>query len=695
MKVGYLTCLFSLFLTTRAHSELWTELDYHSGTSELFACVNLISETFVFDFVPEETLIYSAYYDAVCGYPPAMGTALLCAQYYAHNDTQLMNRIINLAAEVCLEYTASNSDFNVLSSQLENATLYYQPMDTTANFSEPLYFPTLPDVAVGQDIVTGSLWYYFNLDNGTWYSVGICGYFLLLIVLGSIYNFIRVSGLIKNVGKLRLTKMIQSYIVFPTLFPNGKFAQSYGWKWFSILFPNRPQFLVDLFLCALQIAFYCVPYHENEGVATRKLNWMIGDRTGIMAFGKIPLLILFAGRNNFLLYITGWSYTTFLHFHKIIAYWMSLDILIHSVVWTILELGYYTNDLKQTYFACGVAATTLCFIMCGFAFYTLRKNYYEYFIISHIAMAMGFIGCCWWHCNILGWMEWLVAACVVWVFDRVVRVLRMSAFGSRKAVITAVGDELLMISVARPSWWSTTSGQYAYVYLGGLLFWQNHPFTIVCKDDKIMAFIKVKNGITKRIWNELSKSGGSMERHISLEGPYGSPGSGGIKKMDDVFLFAGGSGAPAIIDSASHVSKGKLFWVVPDFGMVKAYSNLFKDVKIQTEIYVTRETGIETKYSFNDFFETVLGDDTGSSEEKACGDQEKSFAASDSFITVHYQRPDLKQIVNDEITASQETSVGILGCGPPAMMDTLRNVAAVATTTTEKSVNFYDELQVW
>lgn len=34
----------------------------------------------------------------------------------------------------------------------------------------------------------------------------------------------------------------------------------------------------------------------------------VADRTGIMSFYNLPLLWLLAGRNDFLLWITGWSY---------------------------------------------------------------------------------------------------------------------------------------------------------------------------------------------------------------------------------------------------------------------------------------------------------------------------------------------------------------------------------------------------
>lgn len=700
MKIKLLLLLSSLYVSVKADG-FWTSIGYHSGDSEISTCNDLISASFIWDYNSTNALDYSYMFDSMCNYPPAMGTTLLCAQAYSYNDTKLFGRILESAAFLCHEYTIYHVTVDDLLEQLANATEYFQPLDTIANISEPFYVPTLPDLETGEPELIGYLWYYYSLDSGTWFSVGICGYFLLVIIIGSAYNFIRVGGLLKSIGQFRVVKLFQEYIIYPTLLPNGKYSQMYGWKWFSILFPNRIQFVVDLGLFALQVAFYCVPYHQNEGAvfATPKdaLTRMVSDRTGVMAFGKIPLLILFAGRNNFLLYITGWSYATFLHFHKILALWMSVDVLIHSVGYTILELGYYTAALKEVYFACGVAATVLCFIICGFALHTVRSHYYEYFLISHILLAIGFIAMCWWHCNELGWMEWMVSAVAVWGFDRFVRIIRMTGFGYRDATIKAVGDHLLQVSVPRPSWWSLTSGQYGYIYFSGILFWQNHPFTMVCKGNDIIAYIKVKNGMTKRIWEELSKTGGTMTKKVSIEGPYGSTGSGGIKKMEELFLFAGGSGAPAILDSASHLSKGKLFWVIPDMSMVKTYSDLFKDVRIPTEIFITRETGVDATFSMSTLLQTMSSVDTASSEEKgSLQDSEKGdLASSEILVNINYQRPDLNLIVKEEIANSVESSIGILGCGPATMMDTLQNVVADSTSSTDKTVNFYNELQVW
>lgn len=691
-----ISALFPLLVSALAIEADWTVLKADTGYPALTTCQSLVSK-FSWGFKKPRN-VGRGRYTEICMYPPATGTMLLCAEQY---DSHGINKVFDLLAS---EYCDTYGDYTAkyFEEQYHNASNYVVSLDSIANTSLPMYAPTIPDIEKGRSLYLGRLYYYKNLDSGTYFSAALCGFFLLLIIIGALYNLVRVTGLTKRVGRSKFSKLCQKYIIFPTLIPGGKYAQEYGWKWLSILFPNRIQFLVDLMIFGLHVGFYSAPYHQNEGALfkTTSLAWTRGvsDRSGIMAFGKLPLLILFGGRNNFLLYVTGWSYNTFLHYHKIVALWMCVDILIHSVGYTIYVLGRYTTNLQSTYFACGVAATVLAFVMSGFAYHTLRKHYYEYFLIGHILLGVGFLIMCWYHCYQLGWMEWLVAACSVWVFDRVLRVVRMSGFGYRDATITTVDKELIQIVVKRPAWWTTETGQYGYIYFASIMFWQNHPFTLACKGDEIIGYVKIKNGYTRRLWNQIERAGGKITKKICIEGPYGTIGSGGSKKMDEVLLFTGGSGAPAIIDAAAYLTKGKLFWVVPTLSMAQAYRYLMKDVKVETTIYVTKETGIDGSHLMSDIFGTQSSgesqDDSNSSDDKS-SDKEKTLPDSCCTVNIFYHRPNVEEILHDEIQSSMETNVGIVGCGPPGMMDILRNTVAKNVDKYDKSINFYDELQVW
>lgn len=85
------------------------------------------------------------------------------------------------------------------------------------------------------------------------------------------------------------------------------------WGWVSI--PTRLQSIAIFIYVALNLIFTLVGYHvfpENMYYSEYPVNFQlwryVADRTGIMAFYNLPLLWMLAGRNDFLIWLTGWTY---------------------------------------------------------------------------------------------------------------------------------------------------------------------------------------------------------------------------------------------------------------------------------------------------------------------------------------------------------------------------------------------------
>ena len=166
----------------------------------------------------------------------------------------------------------------------------------------------------------------------------------------------------------------------------------------------------------------------------------------------------------------------------------------------------------------------------------------------------------------------MVSCCLLClVFDRVVRVIRMFAFGYKTPTITVIGDQLMKVEVPKPAWWIQAPGTYGFIYFSGIIFWENHPFRVVVEDDKICAYIRVKMGVTSRIWNRLIKNNNKMTWMICIEGPYCGTLNPMLKKYDDALFLVGGSGAPDILEDATKATNGKLVWVAQHMIFVTAY----------------------------------------------------------------------------------------------------------------------------
>ena len=62
------------------------------------------------------------------------------------------------------------------------------------------------------------------------------------------------------------------------------------------------------------------------------------DRTGIMSFANFPLLWLFGGRNNILMWATGWSFATFNIYHRHVARVATLQGVVHSLLYVVIYI---------------------------------------------------------------------------------------------------------------------------------------------------------------------------------------------------------------------------------------------------------------------------------------------------------------------------------------------------------------------
>lgn len=213
----------------------------------------------------------------------------------------------------------------------------------------------------------------------------------------------------------------------------------------------------------------------------------VGYRTGHISFALLPLTILFSGRNNFLLWLTNWSHSTFILLHRWVARIFTIQAIIHSV--TLLAAyansGIYGTNHKLPFWSWGIVGTLFASIMLVVSLLWLHRMAYEVFLISHILLTVFVIVGSWYHVILrfgyTGIYEyWIYAACAVWFFDRLVRVLRIIKNGMRRAVVTEVGPDHVRVDIEGVRW-SIRPGLHAYAYfptLNPLRPWENHPFSV-------------------------------------------------------------------------------------------------------------------------------------------------------------------------------------------------------------------------
>lgn len=413
-----------------------------------------------------------------------------------------------------------------------------------------------------------------------------------------------------------LLDKLKPYLVYPST------IGSYHVRPLPWLIGNAPtvgQAAYILFFFTLNVILSSVNYGSSQphpwGFSKREeILSYIGYRTGHIGYGLLPLVILFSSRNNFLLWITNWSYGTYLLLHRWIARIFAVQAIVHSITLLLCYQGSgsYPVESVKPYWSWGIVATVLTCAMLVLSVLYFRRLAYEVFLIFHIILAVFVIVGCWYHV-ILRWGynfydNWLYAAIAVWFFDRAVRVLRVFKNGMQYAHVTEVGDKYIRVDVSGVRW-AAKPGYVGYVgfpTLHPLRPWENHPFSInssvlfrshthapelASSDDCISAsshtegkcpsdiasvtpvtpvtrnvkdlatttgvsfIIKKRTGITKK----LNKNAQLL---TMLDGPYPHSASSEALEADHLLLLGGGIGITGLLGWLSVHLNVKLAWSV-------------------------------------------------------------------------------------------------------------------------------------
>jgi len=216
-------------------------------------------------------------------------------------------------------------------------------------------------------------------------------------------------------------------------------------------------------------------------------------RTGVLAtFNLIPS-ILFATRNNPLVWLLNVNYDTFMLFHRWIARLATAEAIIHTICW-LVNTYYaanwagvrYSLDSAASYRVAAVATCLLIFIVLQ-AWSPVRRAFYDTFVTFHRIAVYGALLCIYLHLyyHKLGQIPFMYAIFGILGFDHLVRIWGIFAynFSFRGRHLTRLTVEALpgnvskvTISLAKP--WKARPGAIVHVYIPSLALWTSHPFSV-------------------------------------------------------------------------------------------------------------------------------------------------------------------------------------------------------------------------
>lgn len=699
MNIRFLIFCVLTFSIAQGAAEPWKA--YKPSVLTFYGCGNYVND--VASFTKTGVI-----WEDVCSNLNALGTVMSCFIEVGRNTTNVFKEVMHYCEEYSFVTMSLDNFTDGYNNLMKNGVTLSLLNETHYNKSqEQLSTPVFLDKSTSLLYVRAEQNFLDIYTHSTYFGIGAVGYWVVVCLVGAVINWsVILFPNLRYQFNGPIGKFWRQRVALPALI--GKMqATAQNWSFFSFLIPSRLETVVSFGFFVLLVGFNAAELKtvDNDPIFPSKsviLLRYIADRTGIICTILIPVLLLFGGRNNFMMWITRWKYSTFMTYHRWIGRWIVLMAFIHSVCYSevfILE-DEYSEEMAETYVVWGIVATTCGALILFQGLLVLRRKWYEIFFILHILLAIFFVVGTWYHVYELGYAQFMYACFAVWAFDRLLRAIRLVSFGFPEAQINLLVDRLEII-VPKPSYWKPTVGGYAWLYFGDkALFWQSHPFTYISGDNEITFYCKIHSGATYTLFKRLSMTpGGSLSMRVGVDGPYGA--SNPVTNHSDVVFVAGGSGIPGILDEFKDLAKNvdsnqtlKLNWVVRDAGDFRSMSKHFGDFsnqeRIEVNVYVSRQCVLDASQVLEASKEADLKQETVSES----SDSISVLKSNNPSINFFSGRPVIKDIVKESIS-NAGTSVAFVCCGPTAMVDEMRYEVVNSIDQTEKRIDFYDTLEVW
>lgn len=672
---------------------------FGSGYKPFYSCQNYMGTLASFC---DPTMGYTVTGGCPCTNENAMATFTGCL-----NATGVWtDNVIDGVIFMCLD------NFNVTATRqnFTDAFEYYKENAVSTseipnfNISIPIDVPVLVNRTVALTYKAAYEQFIGNYQNSLFYGTGVLGYWALVILIAILFNWLQMIFPRFFKHTTPFTNWIRKNIILPAV--HKKRAEYKPlFRVLDLLVPGR--FETIILFVFLGITIGCLAANikvvPNDPIflsKSKSIGRQIAVRAGIIASTNMPLVILFAGRNNFLLWITGWNFATCILYHRWTARVAFSLVVVHGIGYSIAFSSYYRLYMKDTYVIWGMLATVAGGFIMVLGLMVLRRTRYEFFLITHIILSALFIAGAWIHVDDLGYVWFYYATSAVWIFDRVVRICRLIYFGGPEAQLTLYSNDTLKVVVPKPKYWKSVPGGHGFVHFLRLsCFWQSHPFCMVETEENkgfITFYCKIKGGITHGLYKHIvNQPGRTAKVRVSVEGPYGTPSK--ARYYDTALCIAGGSGIPGIYSEAYDLAKRqgsqivKLIWVIRDLQAVSCFQKeleILKGMNVKPVIYITLP---KTEMSKAESLDNEKKKDYSDLNDTASYDE--SIKDSLSHVEFRCGRPDLSDLVKSEVEESNG-SICFVCCSHPKMVDEMRHCVSNNLHPT-KRVEFFQQLELW
>lgn len=667
-----------------------------------------------------------------CHSPQFMGTVVACIYNHAHDTNEIIEASLFVRKFCKYNGRVDISGDDIKHIYLNASTNLTSPENRTNSIQTVR--PIKVDKTTFQNQYNAAKVAKHQYCFGSLLGIALLGYWGFVVLCAMIMNLMRFKfSQILDKITTRWVDSVRKYLTLPATVNEKHGVPIRILNMFTISAPVRGQSIIILVYVILNVLAGSLFYNVNEPIRRETMLRYVGIRTGIISFTQLPLMMLFACRNNPFIYITGWSYHTFNLYHHWVGRMVAIHALVHGVVLTVMAVMDKSLALRWQSvinWRFGNMALFVCLLSVLLSGRAFRVHFYEAFSLIHKVMFIIFLIGVYRHCLDFGWMPWVNLTLIFYMYERLGRLLRILWTGVPcKATFTSPDGDIIRCNIRVSGRWTLKPGQFCYIrVLNKSLFWQNHPFTIYqpvgpkIGQESIQMAIKPKNGATRRLARQIADNSEKTltEVPVLIEGPYGYRQP--IYKYDTVFFLAGGIGVTAIYSHITEMIKNPrpnqvvyFTWVVPDPSVLEWFGseilNIMNNSNIHVLIYTTRS-----------LFSPIDKSTTTSESSKECVEDEESifiFSEKDyrerqkqiqninvpqafpsRMIMKKYshiffdERPDIKQKVREYISTSDGT-LGILSCGPPAFIDNIRSSIVSNIHESTSRIDYFEEAFSW
>ncbi|KAI9904086.1 hypothetical protein N3K66_000615 [Trichothecium roseum] len=342
--------------------------------------------------------------------------------------------------------------------------------------------------------------------------------------------------------------------------------------------------LTSVFIAAAFVTLYCFLQQPLYWQSIQFGSPPVAIRAGMIAVAITPWMIATSMKANVITFLIGIGPERLNVFHRWLGYITLFLSLVHAIPFYIqpvwddggMEVFQRLFDggsgiIYGTGIACLVPLGWLCIASLPW----IRRIAYEAFVLLHIPVAAAYVGLLFWHTKnyLMSW-SYLYATVAIWVFCYAVRFFfklnwskpwrRLAFMVGDEAAISLMTENAIKVTIPTQMRWKP--GQYVYLRMPGISFFDNHPFTIssLCSDDFPSEYgeqyrdctivFKPYGGFTRKVLDTAIEKGPFHTYRAVLDGPYGGMRRD-LAAFDTCILIAGGSGITALMSQLLNLIK--------------------------------------------------------------------------------------------------------------------------------------------